>query len=139
MMDNARHVDFIEIDEMWHFTLKKNENSGSGLLSIGIPKKSLDSLLEVEEKKAYQELICKIKNYSTDYYCTDKWKMYKSLPIKHHRVGKKHTTQIESLNANVRHYLARFRRKTRCYSKSVTMVELSLFLLFFNYVLDYLC
>ena len=64
--------------------------------------------------------------------------MYKSLPIKHHRVGNKHTTQIESLNANVRHYLARFRRKTRCYSKSVTMVELSLFLLFFNYVLDYL-
>ena len=29
--------------------------------------------------------------------------MYKSLPIKHHRVGKKHTTQIENLNANVRH------------------------------------
>ena len=51
MIDDTRHVDFIEIDEMWHFTHKKNENSGSGLLSIGIPKKSLDSLLEVEEKK----------------------------------------------------------------------------------------
>ena len=51
MINDARHVDFIEIDEMWHFTHKKNENSGSGLLSIGIPKKSLDSLLEVEKKK----------------------------------------------------------------------------------------
>jgi len=110
--------------KMWHFTLKKNENSGSGLLSIGIPKKSLDSLLEVEVKKAYQELIRKIKRYSTNYYCTDKWKMYKSLPRKQHQVGKKYTTQIESLNANIRHYLARFRRKTRCYSKSVIMVEL---------------
>lgn len=49
--DDLRHVDFIEIDEMWHFTVKKNENSGSGLLSIVIPKKSLDSQLEVEEKK----------------------------------------------------------------------------------------
>ena len=50
MVDDLRHVDFIEIDEIWHFTLKKNENSGSGLLSIGIPKKSLYSLLEVEVK-----------------------------------------------------------------------------------------
>ena len=48
---NPRHVDFIEIDEMWHFTVKKNENSGSGLLSIVIPKKSLASLLEVEVEK----------------------------------------------------------------------------------------
>ena len=64
--------------------------------------------------------------------------MYKSLPQKQHRVGKKYTTHIESLNANFRHYLARFRRKTRCYSKSVIMVELSLFLLFFDYILDYL-
>ena len=51
MPDDPRHVDFIEIDEMWHFTVKKNENSGSGLLSIGIPKKSLASLLEVEVEK----------------------------------------------------------------------------------------
>ena len=49
--DDARHVDFIEMDEMWHFTVKKNESSGSGLLLIGIPKKSLASLLEVEEEK----------------------------------------------------------------------------------------
>ena len=51
MMDDARHVNLIEIDDMWHFTLKKNEGSGFGLLSIDIPKKSLDCLLEVEEKK----------------------------------------------------------------------------------------
>ena len=49
--ENPRHVDFIEIDEMWHFTLKKNESSGSGLLSIGIPKRSLASLLEAEVEK----------------------------------------------------------------------------------------
>ena len=51
MINDARHIDFIEIDEMWHFTLKKNENSGSGLLSIGILKKSLGSLSKVEVKK----------------------------------------------------------------------------------------
>ena len=51
MPDDARHVDVIEMDEMWHFTKKKNENSGSGLLSIDIPKKYSLSQLEVEEKK----------------------------------------------------------------------------------------
>lgn len=49
--DNLRHVDFVEIDEMWHFTVKKNENSGFGSLSIVIPKKSLASQLVAEEEK----------------------------------------------------------------------------------------
>ena len=83
-------------------------------------------------KKAFRALIRQIKKYSTEFYGTDHWKMYKELPQTKHLVGKKHTTQIESLNANVRHYLARFRRKTRCYSKMPYMVELSLFLLFFK-------
>ncbi len=77
-----------------------------------------------------------IKPYSVDNYATDDWKIYKSLPKDKHLIGKKHTTQIESLNANVRHYLARFRRKTRCYSKCPLMVELSLFLLFFKHIYD---
>ncbi|NQY74957.1 MAG: IS1 family transposase, partial [Candidatus Margulisbacteria bacterium] len=54
------------------------------------------------------------------------WKIYKSLPKEKHVTGKKHTTNIESLNANVRHYLARFRRQTRCYSKCPMMLELSI-------------
>jgi len=73
----------------------------------------------------------KIRKYSVDYYASDEWKIYKALPAKR-LIGKKHTTQIESLNANVRHYLARFRRRTRCYSKCPIMVELSLFLLFYK-------
>ena len=65
-------------------------------------------------------------------YATDQWKVYKKyLPKDKHLIGKAHTFTIESINANVRHYLARFRRKTRCYSKQPYMVELSLFLLFF--------
>ena len=49
--DDIRHIDYIEMDEMWHFTKKKNESSGSGSLSIDIPKKFLDSLSEAEAKK----------------------------------------------------------------------------------------
>jgi hypothetical protein len=43
--------------------------------------------------------------------------------------GKDLTFPIEQDNSNVRHYLARFRRKTKVVSKCRTMVDLSLRLL----------
>ena len=51
MPDDARHVDVIEMDDMWHFTKKKNGHSGVGWLSIDIPKKYSLSQLEAEEKR----------------------------------------------------------------------------------------
>ena len=51
MPDDIRHIDIIEMDEMWHFTKKKNANSGFGLLSIDIAKKCLDSQSEAEAEK----------------------------------------------------------------------------------------
>jgi len=51
MPDDIRYIDVIEMDEMWHFSKKKNDNCGSGLLSIDIPKKSLGFPLEAEAKK----------------------------------------------------------------------------------------
>ena len=90
-------------------------------------------------KKAFKKLIRQIENYSVGYYASDDWKIYNILPSTKRLIGKMHTTQIESLNANVRHYLARFARKTRCYSKCSKMVELSLFLLFFKDLFKYIC
>ena len=49
--DDIRHIDIIEMDEMWHFTRKKNESSGSGSLLKVIHKKSLDSRWAVGVKK----------------------------------------------------------------------------------------
>ena len=51
MPEDIRHVDVIEMDEMWHFTKKKNGSFGSGLLSIDIPRKFSDSQLEVLARK----------------------------------------------------------------------------------------
>jgi insertion element IS1 protein InsB len=90
-------------------------------------------------KKALKELVRKIEKYSVGYYATDGWKIYNILPSSKRLIGKKYTTQIESLNANVRHYLARFSRKTRCYSKCPEMVEFSLFLLFFKDFSENIC
>ena len=48
----AKHCRVIEIDEMWHYLGKKNRKSGSGLLLIEIPEKSLAGKLVVVEAKA---------------------------------------------------------------------------------------
>ncbi len=56
-------------------------------------------------------------------YCSDACSIYPDLdwPIGSTHViskGKEQTHTIESLNANLRHYLKRLARKTRCFSKS---------------------
>ena len=61
---------------------------------------------------------------------TDMLKAYENfIPNAKHYASKIFTTQIESLNCRLRHYLARLHRKTLCYSKSKTMLEASLKLL----------
>lgn len=62
---------------------------------------------------------------------SDHWAAYDSfLPPWKHQKGKQFAHIIESFNATIRHYLAHFHRKTHCYSKSLKMLELSLWLLF---------
>ena len=71
-----------------------------------------------------------IKHLPTMGYGTDMLKAYENfIPHAKHYAGKTFTTQIESLNCRLRHYLARLHRKTLCYSKSKTMLEVSLKLL----------
>jgi len=73
----------------------------------------------------------KLKNIDSQLYCTDYWKAYENfIPKDKHIQSKKLTWLIENLNGRVRHYLARFHRKTKCSSKSLEMVECSLKLLF---------
>ena len=71
-----------------------------------------------------------IKHLPTMGYGTDMLKAHENfIPHNKHYAGKTFTTQIESLNCRLRHYLARLYRKTLYYSKSKTMFEVSLKLL----------
>ena len=63
-------------------------------------------------------------------FITDDWEGYHRLiPQDQLFTGKDLTFPIEQDNSNVRHYLARFRRRTKVVSKCRTMVDLSLRLL----------
>ena len=58
---------------------------------------------------------------------TDYYKVYKSIiPKKKHIQSKAETYTVEGYNSLFRHFLARMRRKTKCYSKCIKMLEYSI-------------
>jgi IS1 family transposase len=75
-------------------------------------------------------------------YMTDYWSPYTEfLPEERHVQSKAETYTVEGFNSRTRHYLARFRRKGKCYSKSIEMLHYSELLLFeqLNNKLSILC
>jgi insertion element IS1 protein InsB len=61
---------------------------------------------------------------------TDYWKPYENFISKEkHIQSKAETYTVEGYNSLFRHFLARLRRKTKCYSKSIKMLAISVKLL----------
>ena len=61
---------------------------------------------------------------------TDYWKPYENfISRSKHIQSKAQTYTVEGYNSLFRHFLARLRRKTKCYSKSIEMLAISVKLL----------
>jgi insertion element IS1 protein InsB len=69
--------------------------------------------------------------FEMDYVCTDHYPAYRKIVPEHmHIETKAETSAIEGLNSRIRHYIARFHRKTFCYSKALHMVQATLTIFF---------
>jgi insertion element IS1 protein InsB len=78
-------------------------------------------------KPLWDEVASKWKCY---FYVTDGWKVYPMfIPDGDQIVSKTYMTRVEGENTRLRHYLARLKRKTLCYSKSEEMLKYSIRLL----------
>ena len=67
------------------------------------------------------------RKYNIQYLCTDAYEVYSKYKIsKEHTITKAETSLVESFNSLIRHYLARFNRKTKRYSKAFDMIANSL-------------
>ena len=65
-----------------------------------------------------------------DSIASDYLKPYESIiPKEKHIQSKAETFTVEGYNSLFRHFLARMRRKTKCYSKKMEMLKLSILLL----------
>ena len=88
---------------------------------------------------AYLPLALRIySSYEIEISCSDRYEVYGQYKIaKAHYFTKSETALVESFNSLIRHYLARFYRKTNRYSKAIDMIYHSILLLFnkkFTYV-----
>ena len=58
------------------------------------------------------------------------WKSHEHIiPSEKHIQSKKETFTVEGYNSLFRHFLARMRRKSKCYSKQIKMLAISILLL----------
>jgi len=71
-----------------------------------------------------------LKGKEIETVATDYWQSYENfIPKEIHAQSKKETFTVEGYNSILRHFLARLRRKTKCYSKCKEMLKYSILLL----------
>ena len=82
--------------------------------------------------QAYLPLARRLKSrYRIEIACSDYHEVYDKYHVaKKHYFTKAETALVESFNSLIRHYLARFNRKTKRYSKALDMIQASILMLF---------
>ena len=65
-----------------------------------------------------------VKEKTVDRVMTDYWKPYQNfIPKDKHIQSKAETFTVEGYNSLFRHFLARLRRKSKCYSKNIDRLK----------------
>ena len=78
--------------------------------------------------ESFEKLCENISHIDAKFYATDKFSVYNIIPEDKHLIGKSHTYTVERMNRLLRHYLARFARKTYFWPKSLNMIDNSVIL-----------
>jgi IS1 family transposase len=93
-------------------------------------KRFINFVIGDRSNKTAEELWEAIKQHEMGYIASDYWKPYEHIiPKEKHIQTKAETFTVEGYNSLFRRFLARMRRKSKCYSKKVEMLKLSILLL----------
>ena len=79
----------------------------------------------------------KLKDKPMARVMTDYWKAYENIvPKEIHTQSKSETYTIEGYNSLFRHFLARLRRKTTCYTKNVNSLKEAVIMLMLKKIIN---
>ncbi len=93
-------------------------------------KKFIDCSFGSRGTETGEKLWDKLKEKEIGEVMTDHWRAYAEfLPKEIHTQSKAETYTVEGYNSIFRHFLARLRRKSKCYTKSIEMLKYSIILL----------
>ncbi|MBS1536865.1 MAG: IS1 family transposase [Bacteroidetes bacterium] len=128
-LESSSEIAVIELDEMHSYIGTKKYC----WLWIAVDRhghRFIDCQLGSRGTAIGEQLWNRIKEKAKGKVCTDYWKSYAEfIPAAIHIQSKEETYTVEGYNSLFRHYLARMKRKTKCYSKAYYMLLLSVKLL----------
>ncbi len=93
-------------------------------------KRFLHSEVGSRDTETGRKLWTAIEDQPITQVMSDYWRLYEQfVPKELHTQSKAETYAVEGYNSLFRHFLARLRRKSKCYSKSKIMLKYSVMLL----------
>lgn len=117
----------MERDELWHFVGNKENKPWIWLAFCRDTGQRVDWECGDRDQATLAMLLKRLRTWKVGLYCTDGYVCYdQTLPAGEHYQGKEETWRVEQINSRLRHWLARFRRRTVVVSKAVEMVNLTI-------------
>jgi insertion element IS1 protein InsB len=120
-------VDESEIDEMWSFVKRKEQQRWLWHAIDHQKGVVLAYVCGTREDDVFLQLQTLLRPFGISRFYTDHAGVYqRHLSLETHEVGKQHTQKIERKHLTLRTRIKRFARKTICFSKSIMMHDIIL-------------
>lgn len=118
-------VDEVELDEMWSFVGKKENQRWLWLAVDHNTRIVLAYTFGRRKDEVFKELKSLLEPFGITMFYSDDWGSYeRNINPENHTVGKKNTQIIERKNLTLRTRIKRLCRKTICFSKCVDMHDI---------------
>ena len=128
----------IEIDELYLYIGSKKKKRWLWTALCRKTKRILAFHIGQRSRSAVTKLYENIKPIECNHYYTDSYKGFLTVfPKEKHKRNYAGTNTIEGFHSSLRHYQSRFRRRSKCYSKSESMVKASMVLMMDKYHRQY--
>ncbi len=119
----GEEVVVMAVDELWHF-LKKEHKLWIWPAFDRAGRRLVDWECGDRDAATLNRLLERLKRWNVTLYGTDEFGLYDSLlPVGRHDMGKDETVAVEPVNTRLRHWFARFRRRSCVVSKASAMVD----------------
>ncbi|MDO5839993.1 IS1 family transposase [Methanosarcina mazei] len=128
-LKSEKEISIVEMDEM-HTYIGNKKYCWIWIAVDRVGKKFINCSFGSRGTETGQLIWEKLKTKKIEEVMTDHWKPYAEfIPETIHTQSKAETYTVEGYNSIFRHFLARLRRKTKCYTKSLEMLKYSVLLL----------
>ncbi len=130
--EESEYPEVGEVDELHTFVGSKQNPRWVWTAVNHFQAGILDWTVGDRSARTFKPMWERIKVWDCYFWVSDGWKVYDQfLPDEDRIISKTYMTRVEGENTRLRHYLARLKRKSLCYSKCEEMLKRSIHLLLY--------